>query len=216
MLEKSITYKQSFRPHDVVDYSMGGHSMVSYNKIFSAHSLEAVQLSSINSLKRQLLSLQKVGKFGNESKFPPVEVFSNSQKLGEMFAPTVKVLVIRGIGYRAYVVYNELVYNVPTPSEDVGVEDEDQTLLSNNSWPRYIFVRVGQSYPTYMPLWQGLGVRKKRRGRKLVLYGFNRHAVTAMRDLIYSFKKPDIFTGRGIRLKGHKYRRKLGKRASRI
>lgn len=77
-------------------------------------------------------------------------------------------------------------------------------------------VRSGQSYPTYIPVYNGIGIRKKRKGRKLIVYGFNRKTVSSMIEMIHGLRKPNVFTGRGVRKKGFKYRRKAGKRASRV
>jgi len=77
------------------------------------------------------------------------------------YAPFTKTFIIRGIGYQADIIENELVGN------------------AGKEFPynRYLSLRVGHSYNLYIPISDYIGVRVSHKDRKLVIYGANKEKV---------------------------------------
>jgi ribosomal protein L6P/L9E len=119
----------------------------------------------------------------------------NKFKLG-IYAPFVKVFIIRGIGYNA-----ELV--------DCDTTNEN---LNEFYCERYLSLRVGHSFPLYKPIPNYIGIKIFYKERKLVIYGFNTNFVSNFAKIIFNLRVPSVYTGRGIRLKKGYHIRKLGKK----
>lgn len=109
------------------------------------------------------------------------------------YAPFVKTFIIRGIGYQASVIDND---------------------ITNSEFPysRYLSLRVGHSFLVYKPIPNYIGVKVSKKDRKLVLYGAVKEQVANFAKVIFKLRPPSIYTGRGIRIKKGMHRRKLGKK----
>lgn len=129
-------------------------------------------------------------------------VTSPLQMMLTHYAPFTKILIIRGIGYRAAIIINEQFL-------DLGSVGEDRIEYTCN---KYLLLRAGHSYQTYIGLFNNIGIRLLRKERKIVLYSFNPNLASLYADFIHRLRVPNTFTGRGFRFKGRFYRRKLGKR----
>lgn len=142
-------------------------------------------------------------------------------------SPFQVTFVIRGIGYRATIITNEWDSDfIPVNSEVLATAQpffcEYGDLDQPDSWSniygkefpyqRYILIRAGHSVPSYIPIPNGLGVRVSKKDRKLSLYGSSVDQVSVFARSIFMLRPPSVYTGRGIRLKGLKPRRKLGKK----
>jgi ribosomal protein L6P/L9E len=152
------------------------------------------------------------------------------RRLFSIYAPYVIVLMIRGIGYRASIVYNnDVEYFVNdlmgVSTNDAIYSNEDDTeheaeitegFFSTyyHSCQRYILIRAGYSLPTYTNIFDGVGIRTLRRDRKVICYSFNKECVTSFVNYVYMFRPPNAFTGRGIKYKGVRFKVKPGKRGS--
>src|SRR5437868_3967998 len=112
--------------------------------------------------------------------------------LMQIFAPFSKVPIIRGIGYRATIVYNHdrdfflenssLDLNEIDDKEADDADDfgrEDFCNLYNHFFYRYVLIRVGHSLPTFIGIDKGIGIKTLKRDRKVVCYSFNKQMVTA-------------------------------------
>lgn len=138
------------------------------------------------------------------------------------------VFIIRGIGYRAQLVTS----NHLAVSQVLSAEFNflpDRSLLShrlcrglvhktnsfNDSefiYPKYLSVRVGYSYNLYLPIPDFIGIKIGKKDRKLTIYGSHKQLVSNFSKLVYNFRPPSVYTGRGIRFKKIIHRRKLGKK----
>lgn len=131
----------------------------------------------------------KTQSFGNVS--------NQFHKWLHIFSPYSRSLIIRGIGYRLY----------PVISTDISGD------IQHYSYNRYIYLRSGHSFPTYCGVPNSLGLKSSKKERKLVIYGYNNDLVGCFSDRLFYYRPPNAFTGRGIRFKRTKYKRKPGKRA---
>lgn len=112
------------------------------------------------------------------------------------YAPFVKTFVIRGIGYQADIIENELLGSV----------------VKEFPYNRYLSLRVGHSYNLYIPIPDYIGIKVSHKDRKLVIYGANKEKVANFAKKIWKLRLPSVYTGRGIRIKKAMHRRKLGKK----
>jgi len=77
------------------------------------------------------------------------------------YAPFVKIFIIRGIGYQADIIENDLV---------------DST-VKEFPYDRYLSLRVGHSYNLYIPVPNYIGIKVSHKDRKLIIYGVNKEKV---------------------------------------
>jgi ribosomal protein L6P/L9E len=108
-------------------------------------------------------------------------------------APFVKSFLIKGMGYQAEV-----------------VESADNT--KEFPYVRYLSLRVGHSFNIYRPIPDDVGVNISNRGRKIIIFGLNKTMISTFAKNVYAHRKPGVYTGDGIRIKGYKHRRKVGKK----
>jgi large subunit ribosomal protein L6 len=108
-------------------------------------------------------------------------------------APFVKVLIIRGIGYRASIMEN--------------LEE-----FSELPFQKYLSVRVGHSFYLYKPIPDTIGLKILKKDRKLVLYSQDKELVGNFMQHVFNLRPPSVYTGRGIRIKKKVHLRKLGKK----
>lgn len=117
-----------------------------------------------------------------------------SNNLLGSYAPFVKIFIIRGIGYQASVIENDVANLVEFP------------------YNRYLSLRVGHSFLVYKPIPNYIGVKVSKKDRKLVIYGAVKEQVANFAKVIFKLRPPSVYTGRGIRIKKGMHRRKLGKK----
>lgn len=108
-----------------------------------------------------------------------------------------RALIIRGIGFRANIINNL--------TENIGVDLEFP-------YSRYILVRAGHSHIVYLPLPDFLGIRTLKKDRKVVVYSVDKVLSSLFIKKIYNLRPPSVYTGRGIRIKKVRVRRKMGKK----
>jgi ribosomal protein L6P/L9E len=77
------------------------------------------------------------------------------------YAPFTKTFIIRGIGYQADIIENDLVDNA----------------VKEFPYNRYLSLRVGHSYNLYAPIPDYIGVKVSHKDRKLVIYGASKEKV---------------------------------------
>jgi len=109
--------------------------------------------------------------------------------------PFTKVLIIRGIGYKASV-----------------LENGNKSLREDFGYKRYLSIRVGHSFNLYKSIPEYIGIKVIKKDRKLLVYGPDKSKVMSYINSIYILRPPSVYTGRGIRKKGHRHVRKLGKK----
>jgi len=73
-------------------------------------------------------------------------------------------------------------------------------------------VRAGHSTDLYLPLPNDIFAKTSKKDRKLVIYGFDKQQVNNLARVIFNYRPPSVYTGRGIRRKHLKPIRKAGKK----
>jgi len=215
-------YKQSITSHPVFKDRVGvGNFLINGRDGIIVLDNHLVPINAINKLRSfPLIRL-------NSAHLSVADVIKNIHNyykcLYGIFIPYVKVLIIRGIGFRATIIYNSenkyfMSDSMSTANDDdlFGSDGEFDEFFSlyGHSNSRYLLIRAGYSTPTYTPFFDGIGVKTLKRDRKVVCYSFNKQCVNSFVDHVYSFRPPNAFTGRGIRYKGVRYKLKPGKRGS--
>ena len=108
----------------------------------------------------------------------------------------VKIMVIRGIGYRAFYIIN-----------DIDNEENNDIKFS-----RYLVIRAGHTRDLCVGLPRGIVIKISKKERKLVISGNSKSLVSKVAKSIVNYRKPSVYTGRGVRVKGKKQLRKAGKK----
>lgn len=111
-------------------------------------------------------------------------------------APYKQTFIIRGIGYRANLIENDLV----------------NTISKEFPYSRYLLVRAGHSAVAFHAIPDYIGIKTIKKDRKLTIYGPSKSQVFAFAQVIYNLRPPSVYTGRGIRYKKGVHRRKAGKK----
>jgi ribosomal protein L6P/L9E len=106
-----------------------------------------------------------------------------------------KILIIRGIGFRAKFVIND-------------VEDKNNEF----QFSKYLIIRAGHTTDLYVGIPPNINIKISKKDRKLVIFGRSKVAVMALYKKISNYREPSAYTGRGIRTKGTKPIRKAGKK----
>lgn len=147
------------------------------------------------------------------------------------YKPYTKSLIIRGIGYRMFILENdytetlELQQNFinkdrPISSQFIKYEqntDDDNVQYFNNFFLefnnlRYLLIRAGHTMDLYLPLTKDISIKTAKKDRKITIYGINKNYVNNLAREIFNYRKPSVYTGRGIRRKHIKPIKKAGKK----
>lgn len=146
-----------------------------YNEYFSKTVLHNLK-SQFNNNKQTFKSITKNNNFGS-------------------FSPFTKVFIIKGIGYQAEIIENDL-----------------KTYDNDFIYKNYLLLRVGHSFNIYLPIPQDIGIKILYKERKVVIFGFDKNKISNFFKKIFKFRPPSVYTGRGIRIKKGNHKRKLGKK----
>ncbi len=120
----------------------------------------------------------------------------NNNKWGK-YSSFAKIMIIRGIGYRAYYIVNDNYSN---------------TIDNEFSYSKYLLIRAGHTSDLYVGLPNNIHIKISKKDRKLVVFGPSKGLVSLIHNNIINYRKPSVYTGRGIRTKGNKPMRKAGKK----
>lgn len=142
--------------------------------------------------------------------------------------PFLKVLIIRGIGYRGFITVNDLVgdgkdqapatyYKKFLFSADLNdcLDYQDEVEMNYILWHDltsafFLTLRAGHTTDANWKIFAKIKNLKK--NRKLVLCSKNKEYVNHLSNRAWQYRKPSVYTGRGIRRKGVRVTRKAGKR----
>ena len=113
-----------------------------------------------------------------------------------------KSLIIRGIGYRAYLLINDL--NLTKTNQN-----EIKHEYTHN---RYLQLRAGHTLDLCKPLPVNLQIKVNKKDRKLTLASSSKSEVLNFARLLLDYRGPSAYTGRGVRSKGSFPLRKAGKK----
>ena len=164
----------------------------------------------------------KRGKFTNKSKLIYTWARTKNSRFSGKF---VKTLIIRGIGYRAFALANDLlnkeVLSVnfveslrPVYTNQELDESQEFTQVGNFEFfsARYLVIRAGHTRDLSLPLQAGVICITRKKDRKLVIASENKVLSSNLARLVHLYRAPSVYTGRGVRLKHTKPLRKAGKK----
>jgi len=124
--------------------------------------------------------------------------------------PFTKVLVIRGIGFRAQLLSNDLI------KFDQNILDSKYFCIyfKEFQYKKYLIIRAGHSIELIQPIPNNIIIKINKKNRKISISGQNKQSITNFTKKLYFYRPPSAYTGRGIRQKHIKVLRKIGKRDS--
>lgn len=139
----------------------------------------------------------------------------------------LKILIIRGIGYRAFITANDFRTSTVgnfyflldkflySKNEDNNIFENDAMFVNNVVLhelinPFYLTLRVGHTKDANWRILANAKVMKK--NRKLILSSKAKSYVNFITNYIWEYRKPSPYTGRGIRKKKFHVIRKEGKK----
>ena len=145
-------------------------------------------------------------------KYQLYEQFANSltqsaeirNDLNGRYSAHLSVMIIRGIGYRAFLVVNDF-------SRNENAEEQNH-LFYEFPYNRYLIIRAGHTDDMYQALPSILFVKISKKDRKLVIFSRSLLCVKQLSKYVIKYRLPSVYTGRGVRSKGIKHIRKAGKK----
>ena len=136
-----------------------------------------------------------------------------------------KNIIIRGIGYRAFIIINDFSLNYLLNSAFILHKRElyfsrlaslasEATQTTKFDFPntRYLMVRAGHTRDLYLPLSGNTFVKTSKKDRKLTIASSNNVVAANMAKQLWLYRRPSVYTGRGVRLKHIRSVRKAGKK----
>lgn len=164
----------------------------------------------------------KRGKFTNKSKL----IYTwGAKKINRFSGKFVKTLIIRGIGYRAFALTNDLLNKKalgvnfveslrPIYTDQPLEESQEFTQVGNFEFfsPRYLVIRAGHTRDLSLPLQAKVTCITRKKDRKLVIASENKVLSSNLARSVHLYRAPSVYTGRGVRLKHIKPLRKAGKK----
>jgi hypothetical protein len=139
----------------------------------------------------------------------------------------VRVLIVRGIGYRAFSQKNDFADLVGLSADFLNqlrpfyscAEDEQSEELNITkavsyefTSPRYLIIRAGHTLDLCAPLHPWSMTVTKKKDRKLIVVGFSSNISGALAKRVHRYRPPSAYTGRGARIKHVRPVRKAGKK----
>jgi large subunit ribosomal protein L6 len=71
---------------------------------------------------------------------------------------------------------------------------------------------LGYSHPVYYPIHASVALRFSRKNNRFNLSGSNPRIISQAAADLYSFRRPDVYRGKGVRYRGFKLLKKEGKK----
>ena len=133
-------------------------------------------------------------------------------------------MIIRGIGYRAYIISNDYSGVALNKPDNIGFVQQDSVSRSEASclwnqisslelvFSRYLIIRAGHTTDYYLGVPSSIGVKVCKKDRKLCIFGSAKAGVYSLSRDIIKYRQPSVYTGRGIREKQGVFIRKAGKK----
>ena len=133
---------------------------------------------------------------------------------------------MRGIGYRSFAIANDLHsinalnYNFLMQQRQIYASDEPSTPVAEFSKivsfdlqnRNYLMLRAGHTNDLCLPLNPAARAVNSKKNRKLVVIS-NVHSISSnMAKQLWTYRRPSVYTGRGVRLKHIKPIKKAGKK----
>lgn len=129
-----------------------------------------------------------------------------NQKLGQQ-TEYVRVVLVRGIGFRIQGFENRAPFfeRERRALSQVGAENDFL-------YTKYLVAKAGHTKDLIRPLSNKIGVRISKKNRKVVVFSQSKSLASLFARDLFNYMKPSLYTGRGIRQKYVRVRRKLGKK----
>lgn len=128
----------------------------------------------------------------------------------------IKILIIRGIGYRAFALMYQQSFNQNEVNNfqinDNNTNSRDLSNLYNHNYKRYIIIRAGHTLDLIQPISKNIFAITFKRERKLIIFGLDKQLINKISKDLYKYRSPSAYTGRGVRQKHFKVLRKEGKK----
>ena len=137
----------------------------------------------------------------------------------------VKTLIVRGIGYRAFALKNDITRSANAPMAFVNStrplfsefeldEAQELTQACTFEFPanRYLSVRAGHTRDLYLPLSGGVRCMTSKKDRKLAILSTDKIMSANLAKSVHLYRTPSVYTGRGVRVKHVRPARKAGKK----
>jgi len=127
-----------------------------------------------------------------------------------IYTPYCYIIIIRGIGYRAFIVHNDFI-NLTKNNFILNQGKSDSKLENEFIFNSYLIIRAGHTLDIYIGLPMGVLCYITKKDRKLVLIS-NKKNINYLAKFITLYRKTSVYTGRGIRTKHLTSIRKAGKK----
>jgi ribosomal protein L6P/L9E len=164
----------------------------------------------------------KRSKTVNKFALATANLFTNKTLMRTSFT---KTLIVRGIGYRAFVLSNSFLRQRSSQTSELlsmrplYTEVEQNDLQSINqvgvlefTGAKYVVIRAGHTRDLCIPLQVNLRGITSKKDRKLVIASKNNSEAANLAKYVYAYRPPSVYTGRGVRVKHAKPVRKAGKK----
>jgi hypothetical protein len=139
---------------------------------------------------------------------------------------SVQTLIVRGIGYRAFALNNDLLKikneidvrflqalrPVYTETDEVSSAIISKSSVFEFPGERYLVIRAGHTRDMYVPLADNIKCLTSKKDRKLVVLSHDKTAAANTAKAVYAYREPSVYTGRGVRIKHVRPIRKAGKK----
>jgi len=136
-----------------------------------------------------------------------------------------KTLIVRGIGYRAFALSNDLlnkkifssafVESLRPIYSSIQIDESKELSEVGNfefSQSRYLMVRAGHTRDLILPMHSQVRCVTKKKDRKLVIISEDKILAGNLARFVHLYRAPSVYTGRGVRMKHLKPLRKAGKK----
>ena len=139
-------------------------------------------------------------------------------KIWGLHTKFLKVIIIRGIGYRAFFIKSSI--NIDSSQLNVklnlqhnnNIKDLYYSNLLEYPYSKYLIIRAGHTKDFYQGISYQISIKTLKKDRKLVIYSSNLSLLNYIAAIIRKYRKPNTYTGRGIRFKQTYLLRKAGKK----
>lgn len=128
-------------------------------------------------------------------------------KIWGVYTPYCYIIIIRGIGYRAFNITNDFI-NQSIKNKNLFLNITENEFIYNN----YLILRAGHTLDLYIGLANGIKCFITKKDRKLVLISNCKENINYLSIIIANYRRPSVYTGRGLRTKKGILIRKAGKK----
>lgn len=122
------------------------------------------------------------------------------------YTPYCYIIIIRGIGYRAFNLKNDFTNQISN-MHSISIGHEKEFIYNS-----YLVIRAGHTLDLYIGLPKNLTCYITKKDRKLVLISNIKENINYISNQLTNYRAPSVYTGRGLRTKKLVIIRKAGKK----